>query len=95
MVEGLAEEIEAELYRMGKPEVPGYVIGDLVMAGLKRLDHVAYIRFASVYREFSDIDALKQEVDTLVSQPPLMPDTELVEVTRGSTGGRRRRSRAS
>ena len=38
----------------------------MVMKGLKELDHIAYIRFASVYREFADITALKQELDTLI-----------------------------
>jgi len=66
-VDKLAEDIEAELYRMGKVEIPGTVIGDMVMERLKSLDYIAYIRFASVYREFADITALKQEVDTLVS----------------------------
>jgi transcriptional repressor NrdR len=57
------------------------------MEGLKKLDHIAYIRFASVYREFADITSLKQEVDTVVSrrpktsvstsQPPLLPSEEL------------------
>jgi transcriptional repressor NrdR len=92
-VEKLAEDIEAEVYQMGKTEVTGSVIGDLVMAGLKRLDHVAYIRFASVYREFTDIAAMKQEVDTLVSQPPLLPDLEMVALQKGAPK-LRRRSRA-
>ncbi len=63
----LASDIEAELYQLGKAEVSSRDIGDLVMAGLKNLDHVAYIRFASVYRKFADITALKQEIDTLVN----------------------------
>jgi len=66
-VDKLADDIEAELYRLGKAEIPGAVIGDIVMEKLRDLDHVAYIRFASVYREFADITALKQEVDNLVS----------------------------
>ncbi len=66
-VDKLAEDIEAELYRLGKVEIPSTVIGDMVMERLKSLDYIAYIRFASVYREFADITALKQEVDTLVS----------------------------
>ena len=66
-IDKLVDEIEAELYHLGKPEIPGTVIGDMVMAGLKNLDYIAYIRFASVYREFRDITALKQELDTLLS----------------------------
>jgi transcriptional repressor NrdR len=84
-VEGIVDDIEAELYQMGKTEVPGSIIGDMVMARLKKLDHIAYIRFASVYREFEDITMLKEEVDTLASNPilqssgqlPLLPDEQL------------------
>ena len=65
-VEKLVDDIEAELYQLGKMEIPGTVIGDMVMEHLKTLDYIAYIRFASVYRDFADITTLKQEVDTLV-----------------------------
>jgi len=91
-VEKLADDIEAELYRLGKAEVSTTIIGDMVMERLKSLDHIAYIRFASVYREFADITALKQEIDTLVgsevsasvptSQLPLLPDDRLGEPAR-------------
>ncbi len=84
-VDGIVDDIDAELYRLGKTEIPSYTIGDMVMARLKKLDHIAYIRFASVYREFEDITMLKEEVDTLASHPiinsagqlPLLPDEEL------------------
>jgi transcriptional repressor NrdR len=66
-VEKLADEIEAELYHTGKSEIASYKIGDMVMEGLRELDYIAYIRFASVYRDFSDITDLKQEVDTLIN----------------------------
>ena len=66
-VDKLVDEIEAEIYHLGKSEIPSTVIGDMVMAGLKNLDYIAYIRFASVYREFRDITALKQELDALLS----------------------------
>jgi len=92
-IEKLVDDIEAELYRLGKPEIPSELIGDMVMEQLKKLDHIAYIRFASVYREFTDITALKQEVDTLLSgaetptaQLPLLPETELA--IRGRRAGR-------
>ncbi len=65
-VDKLADDIETELYHIGKAEIPSTVIGDMVMERLKSLDYIAYIRFASVYREFTDITALKQEIDTLV-----------------------------
>ncbi|MFH1775707.1 MAG: transcriptional regulator NrdR [Chloroflexota bacterium] len=80
----LIDDIEAELYRTGKAEIPSSLIGDMVMARLKKLDNIAYIRFASVYRDFADITALKQEIDTLLeaesirptSQLPLLPTTK-------------------
>ena len=97
-VDKLADDIEAELYRQGRAEIPSAVIGDMVMEGLKSLDYIAYIRFASVYRDFTDITVLKREIDTLVSdetevarptsQLPLLPDEELETVAK-----RRRRSR--
>ena len=65
-VEKLVDEIEAELYHLGKAEIPSVRIGDMVMEKLKELDYIAYIRFASVYREFADIQALKEAVDNLV-----------------------------
>jgi transcriptional repressor NrdR len=68
-VERLVDDIEAELFQMGRTEIASSVIGDRVMARLKGLDHIAYIRFASVYREFADITSLKEEVDDLASQP--------------------------
>jgi len=63
----IADDIEAEIYHSGKVEIPTTVIGDMVMEKLKSLDHIAYIRFASVYREFTDITTLKEVVDTLIS----------------------------
>jgi transcriptional repressor NrdR len=69
-VDRLADDVEAELFQMGRAEVPSGVIGDNVLARLKGLDQIAYIRFASVYRGFSDISSLKEEVDSLASQPP-------------------------
>jgi transcriptional repressor NrdR len=72
-VDKIADDIEVGLYRAGKVEIPSSVIGDMVMDKLKSLDHIAYIRFASVYREFTDITTLKEVVDTLAdgeSEPP-------------------------
>ena len=103
IVEKLADDIETELYRLGKAEVSTTIIGDMVMGRLKNLDHVAYIRFASVYREFADITALKQEVDTLVSsettaslptsQLPLLPDDKLGEPARSHRRDQKMRQR--
>lgn len=65
-IEKLVDEIEAELYRLGRAEIPSATIGDMVMRKLETLDHIAYIRFASVYRPFSDVESLKKAVDKLV-----------------------------
>ncbi len=79
-IEKLVDDIETDLHQLGKVEVATPAIGEIVMDRLKNLDHIAYIRFASVYREFADITSLKHEVDTLVaarpvaSQLPLIPD---------------------
>ena len=65
VIEKIADEIELELTAQGKAEVPSSVIGDMVMQQLKNLDNIAYLRFASVYRDFADITRLKAEVDSL------------------------------
>jgi len=98
-VDKLAEDIEAELYHRGKVEIPSAVVGDMVMERLKSLDYIAYIRFASVYRDFTDITVLKREIDTLVggeikafrptSQLPLLPDEELGAMARNRQRRRR------
>ena len=72
-IDKLVDNIEVELYRLGKTEVPSSIIGDMVMEKLQDMDHIAYIRFASVYREFTDIAALKQAVDTLVDTESTTP----------------------
>ena len=93
-IDKFVDTIEAELYRMGKREVSSSYIGDLVMEGLRKLDHIAYIRFASVYREFADIGDLKQEVDSLAvrREPPPANQLPLPSSEAGnSLVGRRRR----
>ena len=61
----LADEIEKELRNMMRHEISSKTIGEVVMKYLKTFDKVAYIRFASVYRKFSDIDNFKQELENL------------------------------
>ena len=93
-IDKFVDTIEAELYRMGKREVSSSYIGDLVMEGLRKLDHIAYIRFASVYREFADIGDLKQEVDSLAvrREPPPANQLPLPSSEAGnSLVGRKRR----
>ena len=62
---------------MNRAEVPSSVVGELVMERLKALDHIAYIRFASVYRAFADVDELEQELEALKAgwrRPDIPPD---------------------
>ena len=64
-LEDAAREIEAELYAMGRSEVDSLTIGELVMERLRRIDDVAYVRFASVYRRFTDVESMAEEIDAL------------------------------
>ncbi|MSQ40729.1 MAG: transcriptional repressor NrdR [Dehalococcoidia bacterium] len=66
-LEKIVQDIEAEVQSLGRAEVPAHIIGEMVMKRLQRLDRVAYIRFASVYRDFQDLDSFKAEVETLLN----------------------------
>jgi transcriptional repressor NrdR len=66
--EAAADRIEAELRAEGMTEVPSSRIGALAMEALRGLDQIAYIRFASVYQSFEDLEDLKREVDTLYAE---------------------------
>jgi transcriptional repressor NrdR len=58
----LVEEVETEIFNMEEKEIPSQVVGELVMNKLKDLEAVAYVRFASVYREFKDINTFMDEL---------------------------------
>jgi len=64
-VDKMINEIEDQLRKLGKKEIKSSVIGESVMKKLKKLDNVAYIRFASVYRDFKDIQDFKKELKGL------------------------------
>lgn len=64
-IENLVSEVEAELYRQNRNEVPTVLVGELVMEKLRRLDDVAYVRFASVYRDFRDVEMWAEEIRRL------------------------------
>lgn len=68
-VEAAVARIVRRLLAPGEPEVPSRHIGELVMAELKGLDQVAYVRFASVYRQFEDVQAFREEIERLERQP--------------------------
>ena len=100
-IESFVAEIETGLYRLGKAEIPAATIGDMVIEGLRELDHIAYIRFASVYHGFADVTAMKEELDNLlndgqesrrpVNQLPLLPpESGSRSLPSTSKGGHRR-----
>jgi len=64
-IEAMVDEIEDELGRSGKEEVESRVIGEMVMERLRKKDYVAYVRFASVYRNFQDLDEFVAELTDL------------------------------
>ena len=64
-LEKLTDEIENELRNRGDREVPTVQIGEYIMKALRSMDEVAYVRFASVYREFKDLETFRQELETL------------------------------
>jgi transcriptional repressor NrdR len=66
-IEAVAQEIENALYQSGAPEVLSSYLGEVVMERLRDLDAIAYVRFASVYRRFRDLDELRDELDALSS----------------------------
>ena len=65
-IERLVGEVEAALQAMGRSEVSSRVIGDMVIAGLKELDLIAYIRYAIVYLGLDDLHAIRKEIDRLL-----------------------------
>ena len=63
-----ADEIEVQLRASGNSEIPSSRIGELAMEKLRAIDHIAYIRFASVYQSFPDLADLKREVDRIYEE---------------------------
>jgi len=88
--ETAAEAIEAELRSQGINEVDSASVGRMAMERLRALDQIAYIRFASVYQSFDDLEQLKREVDTLFAArsdaAPGQTTMELIEARRARTG---------
>ena len=65
-IEKLLDEIQADLRKTNKTEIKSSDIGELVMKKLKKIDKVAYIRFASVYRDFADLEQFQKELRELL-----------------------------
>jgi len=68
VIEEFIGELERDLREMGEKELPASTIGEKIMAKLHELDDVAYVRFASVYREFKDVNDFVSELKTLLSK---------------------------
>ncbi|PLA74302.1 transcriptional regulator NrdR [Hydrogenovibrio sp. SC-1] len=66
-IEQVVNRIEKQLTSEGVREVPSSRIGELLMEALRELDQVAYVRFASVYRSFQDVNAFREEIEKLVT----------------------------
>ena len=67
-ITALVDEVETEIFAMEEKEIPSRVIGELVMNKLKELEAVAYVRFASVYREFKDINSFMDELKKVLDK---------------------------
>lgn len=68
-VDALVRDVEQQILNSLEQEVPSSRIGEMVMDRLRRLDEVAYVRFASVYRSFCDINTFMEELKTLLNKP--------------------------
>jgi transcriptional repressor NrdR len=73
-IEQLVDSVEKELRNRMDQEISSRMIGELVMAGLKKIDEVAYVRFASVYRQFEDVATFMDELHTLLPRNPHRPE---------------------
>jgi transcriptional repressor NrdR len=67
-IEEVATEVERRVQESGAREVPSSVVGEAIMSSLKELDDVAYVRFASVYRSFRDIDEFMSALESIVKE---------------------------
>jgi len=76
MVENSINHIKHELRATGEREVPSKMLGEQVMNALKNLDEVAYVRFASVYRSFKDLNEFRQEIDRISKESEVSEPTD-------------------
>ena len=68
LLDDIVRNLEKELYNNNEREVPTQVIGEMVMEALKDVDEVAYVRFASVYRQFKDVGTFMEEIEKLMDE---------------------------
>lgn len=67
-INDMVDDIEGQIFNMGEKEIPTITIGSIVMDKLKDLDEVAYVRFASVYREFKDVNTFMDEIKKILKK---------------------------
>ena len=67
-IQSLTAQIENEIRASGENEVKSTKIGEVVMAHLEKIDQIAYVRFASVYRQFADVNSFMQEIQTMLDK---------------------------
>ena len=89
-IEKLVDDIEDELQKQGRAEVSTNIIGELAMERLSKADRVAYIRFASVYRDFADEDDFQRAVDGLRDGPGSSSTGQMALLPPERSGGRPR-----
>ena len=77
-IDRLVGELETSLQRMGRSEVSSRVVGDMVVSGLKELDHIAYIRYGIVYLQLDDLHEIRNEIDRLLKDEEI-PDGKTIE----------------
>jgi len=75
-IEASLNHIKHDLMATGEREVSSMQIGEAVMQQLRELDHVAYVRFASVYRSFQDLEEFRKEIDKLSAESPVEKNVE-------------------
>ena len=75
-IDNIVEKVEKQVYAAGEDEISSRRIGEAVMAELKQLDEVAYVRFASVYRQFTDVSSFMDELNQLVRESKALREKE-------------------
>ena len=87
-VDAAVNHVTHRLRTLGEREVPSRLVGEFVMDELHRLDEVAYVRFASVYRSFQDVDAFHEEIERLRHRRPrTVEDVQLALWASGEADG--------
>ena len=67
-IDKLVDDIKKQVYNSLEQEISSKRLGEMVMSGLKEIDEVAYVRYASVYRQFTDISSFMQELETMMKE---------------------------